>query len=107
MSEVKLEMTFCTFNHIVLRLVTRLFEPLGKVDISAKIGVITNFFELLIMFIGLSLFNIELSDFLILLGSYYFLSSGLILFYAFINLPDFFKIGIDMNLKKSGKLINA
>ena len=50
-------MTFCTFNHIVLRLFTRLFEPLGKVDISAKIGVITNFFELLIMFIDSLLFG--------------------------------------------------
>lgn len=93
-------MTFCTFNHIILRLFTRLFEPLGKVDISAKIGVLTNFFELLIMFVGLSLFNIELSDFLILLGSYYFLSSGFILFYTFINLPHFFKYISIPTLKK-------
>lgn len=93
-------MTFCTFNHIVLRLFTRLFEPLGKVDITAKIGVITNFFELLIMFIGLSLFNIGLSHFLILLGFYYFLSSGFILFYVFIKLPDFYKFISIPSLKK-------
>jgi len=68
----------CLVYNCILRFFPRLFEPIGRVDLLARINLIFTSLELLMMIISLSFLKTNLNDFILIISLFYLSSSFLI-----------------------------
>ena len=90
---------FGLINHLVLRVFPKLFEAVGRVDITAKVNVLSYFFEICFMGLLLIFFKVKIDSMLMYLGFYYLLSSLCVIFYVKSRLPVFFHYHEQSSLK--------